>query len=391
MISKNSKKHEREQRILTGLVELYLKTGKPIGSNTLREHGFNDLSSATIRNYFSKLEDLGFLTQQHSSGGRIPTEQAFKYYAHSDTKKEFLSKKQKKELEAVFAFEDRQIVRYINSIAEVLSEKTKSAVFISSPRFDQDFITDIRLVLLNPSQVLAIIITSFGMIHTEVFPSESKMSNFSIKRIESYLHFRMTGLDKPELSKEEKKLADHLYQEIMLRHIVTQSNFLSEDLNKTGFSNLLSYPELCHAQALGNCLSLFENPPLMESLINVTLKDSDLKFWIGEDLSSYIAPPYVCSVITIPYTINQKPVGVIGLMGPTRMPYKYIFEVLKFASKKLSETLTKLLFKHHISYRMPKSKSLDFKADSPLYLNEADKLLLDDRSNETQIEDEENS
>ncbi len=391
MITKNNKKHEREQKILTGLVELYLESGKPIGSNTLKESGFKDLSSATIRNYFSKLEELGFLTQQHSSGGRIPTEQAFKYYAHSDTKKELLSKKQKKDLEQSFDFEGKQIVKYINHISEVLSEKTKSAIFISTPRFDQDFITDIRVLLINPTQLLAVVITSFGMIHTEIFPVESKLSNFSIKRMESYLHFRMTGLDKPEINAEEKKLADHLYQEIMLRHIVSQSNFLNEDLNKTGFSKLLSYPELCHAQALGNCLSLFENPPLMENLINLTLKDLDLKFWIGEDLSSYISPPYVCSVITIPYTINKKPVGVIGLMGPIRMPYKNIFEVLKLASKKLSETLTKLLFKHHISYRMPKSKSLDFKTDSPLYLSEADKLLLDDRSSDTKNEEKESS
>lgn len=390
MIEKNNKKYEREQKILIGLVELYLETGRPIGSNTLKEREFEDLSSATIRNYFSKLEDLGFLTQQHSSGGRIPTEQAFKYYACSENSKDFLTKKQRKDLEKSFDFEGKQVVKYLNMISETIAEKTNSAVFISSPRFDQDFITDMKIILLNQSQLLAILITSFGMIHTETFPIESKISNFSIKRIESYLHFRMTGLDKPHLSNDEKKLAHKIYQEVMLRHIVAQSNIFNDDLSKTGFSHLLSYPELCHAQALSNCLSLFESPPLIDTLINTTLKDPGLKFWIGEDLNTFISPPYVCSVITIPYTINKKPVGVIGLMGPIRMHYKYIFEVLKTASDKLSETLTKLLFKHHISYRLPKSKSLDFKTDHPAYLNETNKFLLDDHSTRYK-EDEENS
>ncbi len=381
MTGKTIKKHERELRILMGLIKLYLKLGKPIGSNTLKECGFHDLSSATIRNYFVKLEDQGFLTQHHASGGRIPTELAFKFYAKHEFEDEPLSKKQKKELEKHFIFDGREVVTYLSSLSELLSEQTNCAAFISAPRFDQDFISDIRLLSISPSKLLVVMISSFGVVHTETYPAQNKLSNFSLRRIENYLHFKMTGLDKPSLSEEESALGENLYKEVMLRHIVSQTNILHEDLFKTGFSKLLSYEELCHAQALGNCLSLFENTEHMEALISHSLKDPELKVWIGEDLKPFIMPPYVCSVITVPYMINQKPVGIIGLMGPLRMPYKHLFEVLKFASNKLSENLTKLLFKHHISYRMPESKSLDFKPNHSLYLNETSKLLIDDRSN----------
>src|SRR5580693_4132773 len=81
LLAKKLPKNDREQAVLIGLVELYLKTGKPIGSSTLQDHGFESLSSATIRNYFSKMEAAGYLKQQHTSGGRIPTAKAFRLYA----------------------------------------------------------------------------------------------------------------------------------------------------------------------------------------------------------------------------------------------------------------------------------------------------------------------
>ncbi|HAB98993.1 MAG TPA: hypothetical protein DCE71_04150 [Parachlamydiales bacterium] len=92
--SKKPSKNDREQAVLLGLVELYLKLGKPIGSQTLQDHGFESLSSATIRNYFSKMEEQGFLKQQHTSGGRIPTAQAFRLYANASQDQGFIEQNQ---------------------------------------------------------------------------------------------------------------------------------------------------------------------------------------------------------------------------------------------------------------------------------------------------------
>src|SRR5271167_1961788 len=93
---KKPAKDQRERLILFGLVELYLQTGKPVGSNTLRENGFETLSSATIRNYFAKLEEDGFLKQQHSSGGRIPTTFAYQLYAETHLKSPLIDEKENK-------------------------------------------------------------------------------------------------------------------------------------------------------------------------------------------------------------------------------------------------------------------------------------------------------
>lgn len=373
------KKQQRETSILLGITDLYISTGKPIGSNTLKDTGFEHLSSATIRNYFSKLEESGYLAQHHSSGGRIPTDLAYKYYAKQQENKNTLTKSQKKSIEHELQFQDKEVIGYLNKVVHVIANMTGCAAFITSPRFDQDFIISVKLLPIEGGRTIAILLTSFGMVHTEVLYTDVKLSNFSLKRIEMYFHFRMTGLDKPELDDEELKLAEHFYSELMLRHIVGHATFIQDDLYKTGFSKLLNYFEFQDAQSLANGLSIFENPNLLHKLCEEVCKENHLKFWIGDDLESYISGNSECSIIMIPYHIRQKPVGAIGILGPTRIPYKKLFEVLRISSKTLSDTLNSLLFKHQINFRVPKSNALDYK-NSPSHLKRAENLLLDDRS-----------
>ncbi len=143
----SSKKQSRELSVLLGLVELYLSTGKPIGSNTLREHGFDHLSSATIRNYFAELEKEGFLRQPHSSGGRIPTNAAFRLYAADCLENPLPPIPDIEEkLTQLEQSNPRHLMRYLQLAAEQLSEITGYATFLTSVRFDHDFIFEIKLV-----------------------------------------------------------------------------------------------------------------------------------------------------------------------------------------------------------------------------------------------------
>lgn len=370
MALKKPAKDDREKAVLIGLVELYLKTGKPIGSNTLRENGFDHLSSATIRNYFAKLEEEGYLKQQHSSGGRIPTSLAYKIYAQphpSDEKA--LSEKEHQHLRTQLVRETREIASYLQHAAETISEMSQCALFLSAPRFDQDFLLDIKLVGIDQSRCLCVLITDFGLIHTEVLYADKKLSNFSLKRIEAYFHWRMTGLDKPQLDEEEEKLAKTFYSEIMLRHIVNYTNFSAEDVYKTGFSKLLLYPDFNDATSLAGGLSLFENPQHLRLLLQECSKTGDLSCWISDDISQLTGVQASCSVIAVPYYINQTLVGAIALLGPNRIPYKQLFGLLKSASQFISESLTRSLYKYKISFRKPHPPTLD----------QASCLLLEDK------------
>jgi heat-inducible transcriptional repressor len=354
-------KEDREFKVLLGLIKLYLETGKPIGSNTLKETTFDRLSSATIRNYFSRLEKEGLLMQHHASGGRVPTHEAYKIFAKEYLDKTHVEPDDEFSLKERLNRETRELSLYFQEAIEKLSEVLDSAVFLSSPRFDQDFIVEVKLVAIDEKRCLCIIITDFSVVHTEILYTNQKMSLFALKRIEQYFHFRLTGLDRPTLSTEEEIFAQTSYNEIVLRHFVMYTNFNQEDIYKAGFSKLLVHPEFYDPLTLANSLAIFENSRLIAPLLQETLQNSTINYWIGNDLSRMIPPPYVSSIITIPYFINQKPVGAIAILGPDRQQYPKAFGVLKLFSKLLGENLTNSMYKYKLSYRQPQQKFLDNK------------------------------
>lgn len=378
VVTKKPNKQDREKKVLLGLVEFYLKTGKPVGSNTLKEMGFDDLSSATIRNYFAHLEEEGYLHQQHSSGGRIPTEKAYRFFASeslnsSDSLKSTV-------FDHLRENETREIAPFLQLGAESLATKIKTAVFLSAPRLEQDFITGIKVVPIDDSRCLFVLITDFGQILTEMLHTGHKLSSFTAKRIETYFHWRLTGQNKPaEISHEEEELGQRLYNELMVRFIVSYSHFDSE-IYRTGFSNLLAYPEFHDTELLANSLSLFENTHGMRLLLKECTKFNTMKFWIGSDLANYSPSTNTgCTVIAIPYYVNKQPVGAVGVLGPMRIPYKSAFALLQQFSESISSALTHNLYKFKITLRQPKQEGIELKQKDHKLIGQSPCLQLEDK------------
>lgn len=361
--AKKLPKTDREQAVLLGLIELYLKTGKPIGSQTLQEHGFESLSSATIRNYFAKMEEAGYLKQQHTSGGRIPTAKAFRVYADTHFHEGVLEKNQEEALESVFKENGREVATLLNRAADVLSELTKCAVFVSAPRFDQDFIQDVRLIRLGGEKILTVLITDFGLVRTETVYLEKEADPSFLRTTEEYFLWRMNKGEKPLFRNEaEAKLAQRIYNEIMVRHVVGYANFPEEDVIRTGLSKLLSYPEFNDAAALASSLSLLEDENQMRALLRKCAKEEQMALWIGDELVPFVPEGAECSAILIPYRINQAIAGAIGILGPTRVPYRNLFGLMQIFSENLSQALTESLYKFKITFRQSTaSKQIEVK------------------------------
>ncbi len=377
---KKPARDEREQLVLLGLVELYLQTGKPVGSNTLREHGCESLSSATIRNYFSKLEQAGFLKQQHSSGGRIPTQLAYKVYADQMATSFFPDEEERAKIRDKLIKEQREVASYLQQAAEKISEMTRCAVFLSAPRFDQDFLLDAKFLSLDHHRILCALTTDFGLIHSEILYTEKKMSSFSLKRIESYFHARLTKQVRPNMTPEEEKIAEKFYHEIMMRRIASYANFSAEDVYKTGFSQLLHYSDFNDASALASGLALFENNERLRALLHECCKKRHVSCWIGEDLADFIPSSGSCSIIAAPYSIGQNTVGAIAILGPNRIPYRELFGIMQLAAEAVSETLTKSLYKFKITFREPSTSLLTTRCGQSIVIGETECYLLEDKS-----------
>lgn len=371
-------KQDRERKVLLGLVDYYIQTGKPVGSNTLKEAGFGDLSSATIRNYFANLEEAGYLTQSHSSGGRVPTYLAYRMYAQTCLEQDNVAVKGD-QFQSLRQFDSREIAVLLQEAAELLSKVSQCAVFLSAPRFDHDFIIDIKLVALDAFRCLCVLVTDFGVVQTEILHLHEKLSSFAIKRIESYFHWRLTGIGQPEnLEPEEEAIGKTFYNELMLRYIVGYSNFVNEDIYRTGFSNLLTYSDFQDTRLLASGLSLFENVHSMRLLLKECMALDRLKFWIGDDLNHY-APQSNCSIIAIPYYIKPTSVGAVGLLGPARLPYRTLFSTLRLFSECVSETLTRNIYKFKISFRQPETGKLYLQKEEHRLIGQSRLILLEDK------------
>lgn len=372
-------KEERERKVLIGLIEHYIQTGKPVGSNTLKEAGFGELSSATIRNYFSKLEEEGFLTQQHASGGRVPTPHSFKFYAKEFYNESKLNSEDKERLRKIKQPEGREIANLLRESAQHLSDWTSCAVFLSAPRFDNDFLIDIKVVAIDVHRCLCILVTDFGLIQTELLYTDRKMSTFAAKRIENYFHWRLTGQNKPaSLESEEEQLAQKFYNEVMVRFIAGYSNFSAEDIFTTGFSHLLIYPELREASTLTSTLGLFENAHSMRLLLRDCIKHNCLRYWIDDDLKLYTHSVPNCAVLLHPYNVGLAAVGAIGLLGPIRMPYRRLFAILRAFSDSISERLTKTVYKFKLSFRQASPISY-LEPEKSLLIGESRRMLLQEK------------
>lgn len=381
-LTKPSRKDNRKAQVLMGAVDYFIKTGKPVGSDTLKNAGFELLSSATIRNYFANLEEEGFLAQTHTSSGRIPTQKAFRLYAAEMVQTIPHPSSSFEPFKEIANEETKEIAGFLHRTADLLSNITNTAVFLSTPRFDQDYILDVKLVVIDHKRVLAILVTDFGVVQTEILHTDKKLSSFSAKRIESYFHFRLNGRNLPEnLEKEEEALAIKLYNEVMVRYIVGYTNFTEKEVIRTGFSKLLTYPDFQDTKVLANSLSLFENTHSIRLLLKECTKQNALKFWIGDDLSA-LTENTPCAVIAIPYYINNQSVGSIGLLGPMRIPYRELFELLTEFSHAISHALTRNIYKYKISFRQPEQESLNIQPKENLLLGHSRFMLLENHIKE---------
>lgn len=354
-----SHKKDRERKVLFALVEYYIQTGKPVGSNTLKEVGIEELSSATIRNYFVSLESEGYLIQMHTSGGRVPTCLAYRTYAQACLDNKGSCSSQEDPFSHLQAVESKEIAQFLQRAAEDLSQKSHCAVVLSTPRFDRDFVTAIRLMKLDSTRCLAVLVTDFGLVRTEILPLPENLTASSIERLERYFQWRLNGLDEQEsLQPHEEIVGQNFYKELMLRYIVGHTHFANEELYRTGFSQLLHHADFAETNQLTNALSLFEDTQKMRHILKECMVQNKLRYWMGDDLFDDSKSPPNCTVLAVPYSIHLKTVGSVGLIGPLRIPYPVLFHMLHSFEKNVSESLTRIVYKFKISYRMPQTEVL---------------------------------
>ena len=332
---------DRKMRILKAIVRNYLETGEPVGSRTISKLTDLKLSSATIRNEMADLEEMGLITQPHTSAGRIPTDAGYRLYVDdmlSSERKELQDeRKQLLDMQDILLERQGKLENLLQKVAKTLAVSTNYASMISSPTTRSSKIKFIQLSQVDPQNVLAVIVIEGNLIRNKVIPVEEELSAENMLKLNMLLNTNLCGLAVEEITLgliEGIKRNAGIHTAIINDVIDAAAEIVrSEDELKiytSGANNIFKYPELADHQRASEIISDFEEKQALSSIVQETLASegqNGIQVYIGEEMP--VARMRDCSVVTATYELGEGMKGTIGIIGPKRMDYDKVVGVMQ--------------------------------------------------------------
>ena len=337
---------ERAQQLLRALIENYIRDGQPVGSRVLSRDSGLQLSSATIRNVMADLEEWGFVTSPHTSAGRIPTDKGYRFFVDTLL--------QVKPLDGAAVIEIRRQLdqthdskkSLVASASQLLSSVTHLAGVVTVPRTPAATVTQIEFVTLSENRVLVVLVFDDREVQNRIIQLERHYSAEELKRASNYLNEQLRGRTLAELRTEILRQLRETHEgmnQIMLDAIaVAQSIFADGEKERleyvmAGETNLMGVAELSSVEKLRRLFEAFNEQRDVLHLLDHSLTADGVQIFIGHESGYQILDD--CSVVTAPYTSGDAVVGVVGVIGPTRMAYERVIPIVDMTARLLGAAL----------------------------------------------------
>jgi heat-inducible transcriptional repressor len=335
---------ERQRLILNAIIDNYIHSAEPVGSRTISKRNDIGFSSATIRNEMADLEELGYLEQPHTSAGRVPSTKGYRFYVDNLIRPGHLSEQELNNIRNVFAERINHIEQVIESTASILSQVTNYTAIVLGPEIFEHRLKAIQIVPLNDQQAVAIIVTHTGRVENKLLDLPKGIHPGEIEKLVNILNSKL--IDVPLW-----QLRQRLYQEIageMRRHVEQYEemlHMLERSLNPEegervflrGATKIMNQPEFRDVEKVKDILELLEQNDQLIRLLDVPGEGIQVRIGQENDMDAMKE----CSIVTTSYYLGGKPVGVVGILGPTRMEYGKVISVLDYLARGLSQMLTK--------------------------------------------------
>ena len=337
---------DRKQEILKSIVANYLETGEPVGSRTISKMGSLNLSSATIRNEMSDLEEMGYVVQPRTSAGRVPTDTGYRFYVDQVMSEKVDSdKSQGALLERVDKLEN-----LLMQVAKVLAYNTQYASIVTSPRLRNKQVKFIQLSQVDEERLVAVIVVGDNVAKNQLIKVQRPLDNEEVLKFNILLNTFLQGISVDEINIElmqtmkrqagEGEYADIL--EAIFEGIVDAVHQAEEThIYTSGASNILKYNELGDINKATALLETFEEQTGLSELADEALKsdDKNIQIYIGDE--SPVQNMKDCSIVTSTYELPEGAKGTIGIIGPKRMDYKKVVSTLKSLTDELDTIFRK--------------------------------------------------
>jgi heat-inducible transcriptional repressor len=333
----------RSQILLKTLIERYIAEGQPVGSRALSRHSGLELSPATVRNVMSDLEELGYISSPHTSAGRMPTAQGYRFFVDSLLTVQPLDRS--KVLQLRGQLQPDQPQRLISSASHLLSDLTHFAGIVGTPRHDTVRIRQIEFISISETRILLIIVTTAGDVQNRILMTRRRYTPSELTEAANYLtaHFAGYALDeiRVRLQAELKQLRGDI-TELMTAAVEAGNEAMQASDDQyvlSGETNLLDVEDLSsNMTRIRELFKLFERKTGLMQLLELSNRAAGVQIFIGGE--SGLTELDGCSVISAGYEINGKVVGSVGVIGPTRMAYDQVIPIVDITARLLSNALS---------------------------------------------------
>ncbi len=334
---------ERKKKILQHVVDDYIETATPVSSKSLTEKHLSNLSSATIRNELSALEELGYLTQLHTSSGRVPSAEAYKLYVSDLMVKDKLSEKEIDYIKKIFLEKADNLEEVIKNTTKVISELTSyTSVGVVTPDVDEK-INMIKFFRYKPDTALVLIVTERRLLKDNYISVPESMNDEQLLEAESVLSRLCSGKSFEEICNIKDDINSEFsgYKHIFLNVVEALKVYMTvqeSDVVMEGQDKILDNPEYADIGKIKNFLSVVTKKDKVMTLLTGEGRDIKINVKIGTD--GYKEIPEDCSLVTATYSANGTKIGTYGVIGPIRMDYQKVVAVLENVGKILESILT---------------------------------------------------
>jgi heat-inducible transcriptional repressor len=338
---------ERDRKILQAIIMDYIQTAEPVGSRTVSKKYKMGLSPATIRNVMSDLEETGFLSQPHTSAGRVPTDRAFRFYVDSILRVGKLSRVERDRIESSLQDEKLDINEMMKRASSLLSLLSKQTGVVLVPRFGSNIFKHIEFIKLREKKILVIIVSQSGEVQNKLIESDEVMDQDELDKYSKYLTEIMGGLSLGEAKRrimEEMKQEKVLFDKLMYRALQLSQKALEDeaegDVYIEGQTNIIQSPEFADLEKMRALLLAFEEKTKIVKLLDKALSAQGIQIFIGGE--NEFNEMRDCSVIAAPYSKENFTLGTLGVIGPMRMDYSAIIPIVDYTARIVGQILEDL-------------------------------------------------
>lgn len=337
---------DRKTKVLYAIINSYIISAEPIGSRTITKEYDLGVSSATIRNEMSDLEDLGYLNKPHSSAGRVPSDKAYRLYVNKLLKEKNpkIDISKKNEIKKILTEESREIEQLLQNSAKILSAITSYTALAISPQLNGSTIKHIQLIPIDDLQILMVLVSNTGVVKNSTFRLKESVPENQITILSNFLNEKLKGLSMGEINgKTTEDILKELYKfkNIIDNIIPVISQSMEEidniELYSDGINKILNFPEYKDLEKAKTFMEFIEDKDTVVELLSNNPFSRDVDIFIGSE--NIYAPIKDCSLLTATYKMGGKTIGKIGVIGPTRMDYFRVINSLQLFSENITEIL----------------------------------------------------